>query len=117
MAEQPWSTARQKKPPVSWDGKSKTFSILLTGLKDIGPGGGIEIEWSPPVTFVVRIRETDSDSWSVGFETPLTGCGFVDLKPNTEYEIEVRSKNVHGESGPVRTRIRTSPEGSLGVGV
>ena len=115
MDKQPWSTGSQSKPPVSWNGKTKTFSIVLSGLKGIGGEDGIEAEWSPPITYVVRIREVNTSNWSVGFETPLTGCGFVDLKPNTEYEIEVRSKNVHGESGPVLAKVRTSPEGSLGV--
>ena len=49
------------------------------------------------------------------FATPLTGCGFVDLKPETEYEVEVRSKNEQGESDPVSARIRTNPEGSIGI--
>ena len=52
-------------------------------------------------------------SWSVGFETPLTACSFVYLKPDTEYEMEVRSKNTDGESEPVRLKVRTNPEGAL----
>lgn len=113
MGKNPWLTKSQSKPPVSWNGSSRTFSIVLDGLKGIN--GGVEAEWSPPITYVVRIREVGDSEWSVGFETPLTGCGFVDLKPTTEYEIEVRSKNAHGKSGPVSVKVRTNPEGSLGL--
>jgi hypothetical protein len=115
MRQQPWSTGSQKKPPVSWDGKTKTFSIVLSGLKGIGDGDGVEAEWSPPLTYVVRIREANTRNWSFGFETPLTGCGFIGLKPDTEYEVEIRSKNAHGESGPVLAKVRTTPGGSLGI--
>ena len=115
MSMQSWSTKRQSKPPVSWNGNTKTFSIVLSGLKGLRARDGVEAEWSPPITYVVRIREANTGSWSYGFETPLTGCGFVGLKPDTEYEIEVRSKNDHGESGPVLAIVRTSPEGSVGI--
>ena len=113
MEKHPWLTKSQSKPPVSWDGRTRTFSIVLDGLKDIE--GGIEAQWSPLITYVVRIRKVGTTEWSVGFETPLTGCGFVDLQPDTEYEMEVRSKNAHGRSGPVSIKVRTNPEGSLGV--
>jgi hypothetical protein len=115
MRQQPWSTTSQSKPPVTWNGNTKTFSIVLSGLKGVGAGDGIEAEWTPPITYVVRIREANTGKWSFGFETPLTGCGFVGLKPDTEYEIEVRSKNAHGESSPVLVKARTSREGILGV--
>lgn len=115
MNQQPWSTSKQDRPPVSWNGSTRTFSIVLSGLKGIGAGDGIEAEWTPPITYVVRIREANDRDWSFGFETPLTGCGFVGLKPDTEYEVEVRSKNDYGESSPVLARVRTTSEGSLGV--
>ena len=82
-------------------------------MKDVGDG--VEAEWSPPLTYVVRIREASTNDWSFGFETPLTGCGFVDLKPDTDYEIEVRSKYPYGESGPVVAKARTNSDGSLGI--
>lgn len=113
MDKHPWLTKSQSKPPVSWDGRTGVFSIVLDGLEGID--GGIEAEWSPRITYLVRIREVGTAAWSVGFETPLTGCGFVDLKPNTEYEMEVRSKNAQGRSGPVSIKVRTDPEGSLGI--
>ena len=115
MAQQNWSTTKQNRPPVSWDGTAKTFSVVLNGLKDVGAKDSVEAEWKPPVTYVVRIREADSGRWSFGFETPLTSCGFVDLKPDTEYEVEVRSKNSSGESTPVLVKVRTNPEGDIAV--
>ena len=115
MTRQNWSTRTQAKPPVLWDGNTKTFSISLSGLRDLGAKDTLEAEWKPPLMYVVRIRESNGGNWSVGFETPLTACGFVDLKPDTEYEVEVRSKNPEGESEPVRLRVRTNPEGTLTV--
>ncbi len=115
MAQQNESTTRQNKPPVSWDGTAKTFSIVLGGLKGLGAKDSVEAEWKPPATYVVRIREANCGSWSFGFETPLTSCGFVDLKPDTEYEVEVRSKNSSGESIPVLVKVRTNPEGDMAV--
>ena len=115
MAQQNRSTTKQSKPPVSWDGTAKTFSIVLSGLKGLGDKDSFEAEWKPPATYVVRIREANSGSWSFGFETPLTSCGFVDLKPDTEYEVEVRSKNSSGESAPVLVKVRTNPEGGMAV--
>ena len=50
-----------------------------------------------------------------GFETPLTACGFVDLEPNTDYEVEVRSKDSRGENNPTSVRVRTNAEGGVGV--
>ncbi len=115
MVQQNWSTTKQNKPPVSWNEKAKTFSIVLSGLKGLGGKDTLEAEWKPPVTYVVRIREANAGSWSFGFETPLTACGFVDLKPDTEYEVDVRSKNFNGESDPVLVKVRTNPEGGLAV--
>ena len=115
MGQQNWSTTKQDKPPVSWDGNAKTFYIALSGLKGLGDKDSLEAEWKPPVTYVVRIREVNSDNWSFGFETPLTACGFVDLNPGTEYEVEVRSRNSSGESEPTLVKVRTDPEGGLSV--
>ena len=115
MAQQNWSTTTQTKPPVLWDANTKTFSIVLSGLRELEAKDTLEAEWKPPLTYVVRIRESNGDSWSIGFETPLTTCGFVDLRPDTEYEVEVRSKNANGQSEPVRVKVRTNREGTLAV--
>ena len=115
MTRQKWSTRQQDRPPVSWNEKAKTFSIVLSGLENLGAQDTLEAEWKPPLTYVVRIREADTGNWSFGFETPLTACGFVDLKPDTEYEVEIRSKNSAGESAPLLLKVRTNPEGVLGV--
>ena len=115
MTQQNWSNTSQSKPPVSWNSESKTFSIVLSGLQGLGAKDGVEAEWKPPVTYAVRIREASAGNWSFGFETPLTSCSFVDLMPDTEYEVEVRSKNSGGESAPEVIKVRTNPEGGLAV--
>ncbi len=115
MTQRNWSTNQQNEPPVSWNQDTKTFSIVLSGLRDLERGDTLEAEWKPPITYVVRIREATDGRWSYGFETPLTACGFTNLKPDTEYELEVRSKNFHGESEPVLFRGRTNSEGGLVV--
>ena len=115
MVQQNWSIRQQDKPPVSWDGNAKTFHIALSGLKGLGNKDTLEAEWKPPVIYVVRIREADGGRWSFGFETPLTTCGFVNLNPDTEYEVEVRAKNSSGESEPALFKVRTNPEGVLSV--
>ena len=100
----------------SWNEREKTFSIVLRGLESPGARDTLEAEWKPPLTYVVRIREANVDGWSYGFETSLTACGFADLKPDTEYEVEVRSKNSSGESEPVLIKVRTNPTGRLAFG-
>jgi hypothetical protein len=113
MAQRNWSTNTQNRPPVSWNQDEKTFSIVLHGLE--GPEGAdtLEAQWKPPRTYVVRIREANGGSWSLGFETPLTGCGFVDLAPDTEYEVEIRPKDAGEEGDPIRMKINRDPEGDL----
>ena len=115
MEEKAWSAASQDKPPVLWNGATRTFSIFLSGLGDVTGKDNIEAEWSPRITYVVRIREVGTEDWSFGFETPLAGCGFEDLKPNTEYELEVRSKNEHGKSKPALIKFRTGSQGVAGI--
>lgn len=112
----PWSQRKQKSPPVSWNGEQRAFTIVLDGFNRTKDTDRVEIEWSPPITYIVRIREVGSESWSFGFETPLTGCSFVDLEPDTDYELEIRSKNAHRESSPVTALVRTSPQGVLHAG-
>lgn len=115
MTHQDWSHSSQDKPPVTWKGETKTFSIFLSGLTGLGVKDTLEAEWKPPVTYVVRIRDVNSGIWSCGFETPLTSCGFVDLRPDTEYEVEVRTKNSQGLSEPSLAKVRTDPKGSIAV--
>ena len=104
--------ASQSKPPVSWDGSKGTFSIVLSGLKDLGPADSIEAEWTPPLMYIVRIREVGSSDWSIGFETPLRGCGFVGLKPDAKYEVQIRAKNSVGESEPAFIEFSAGPNGT-----
>ena len=100
MSEQDWKTSSQSEPPVSWNGNK--FRVKLNDL---------EAEWTPPITYVVRIRESNGGDWSFGFETPLTSCKFTDLTPDTECELEIRAKNEHGLSEPARATGRTSSDG------
>lgn len=72
----------------------------------------LEAKWEPGVTYLVRIREAGSEPWSFGFETPLTHFSFVDLKPDTEYEMQIRSKNASGLGEPTLVRMRTNPTGN-----
>ena len=51
------------------------------------------------------------DDWSFGFETPITSFTFVDHKPDTEYELQVRSRSAADEGAPAFFRIRTDPAG------
>ena len=72
-------------------------------------GRTLEARWKPTVTSVVRIRESGTEAWSPGFETPFNKCSFVDLKPGTEYDVQVTNKNDVGESEPAITSIKTGP--------
>ena len=113
MTQRRWSRASQSKPPISWDGSKGTFSIVLSGLRDIGPTDSVAAEWTPPLMYIVRIREAGSPDWGIGFETPLRGCSFVDLKPNTKYEVQIRAKNAVGESEPAVIEFSAGPDGTL----
>ena len=64
------------------------------------------------MTYVVRIREAGTEAWSFGFETPLTHISFVDLKPDTEYEVQLCPRNAAGEGKPRLLTIRTNPTGN-----
>ena len=94
-----------QQPRVHWDGK--TWFVTLP-LRD---GQVVDAKWEPGVSYVLRIREKGAAEWSFGFETPVTGCTFTDLKPDTEYEVQVRTKTARGKSAPTFTSIRTNPAG------
>ena len=49
-----------------------------------------------------------------GFESPITSFTFVDLKPDTEYVFQVRTKTAAGEGPPSFFNVRTGPEGNSG---
>ena len=89
----------EDKPEVKWaDGH---FKVSIPDMR----GRIIDASWKPGVTSIIRIREIGKTEWSVGFETPLDSCGFVDLKPDVPYEAQVTLKNDEGEGPPVRQRI------------
>ena len=96
---------RKTEPRIHWD--CTTWFVTLP-LQD---GQVIDAKWSPGHSDVLRIRGKGAETWSFGFETPVTGCTFTDLKPDTEYEIQVRTKTARGESAPAFATIRTNPAG------
>ena len=102
---------RGPKPPVQWNGES--FDICLPWPADEQRQEWLEVGVRPQVTYVVRVREPGTEEWLVGVETPLTSCTFRDLKPDTEYEMEVRAKNKEGESIPAVITCRTGPDGAV----
>ena len=93
-------------PEIKWDGK--TWFVTLP----VEHGKLLEAKWEPGLTYVIRIREAGTEDWSFGFATPIAGCTFVDLKPDTEYEVQVRAKNAAGEGEPAHLRMRTDPVGA-----
>ena len=72
----------------------------------------LQVDVTPQVTYVVRVRESGSEEWLVGVETPLTSCTFIGLKQDTEYEMELRAKHAAGESGPAVASFRTDATGA-----
>lgn len=93
-------------PGITWDGTS--WRIRLP----VQDGNVLEAKWNPVQTYVARIREVGTRSWSFGFESPLTHFSFVDLKPDTEYEMQVRTRSPAGEGEPSLVRMRTGPAGN-----
>ena len=98
--------AAAQRPEIKWDGKKWFVSLPINQV--------IEASFPSDTTYVCKIRECDSDEWSVGFETPLMHCTFTDLKPDTEYEVQVRAKNAVGIGKPAYFRLRTDAEGHSG---
>ena len=96
-------SSRTEFPKLMWDGEE-----IYVSLPD-KLGRIIEARWNPSITSVVRIRESGTEAWSPGFETPFNKCSFVDLKPNTKYDVQVTHKNDVGESEPAITSINTGP--------
>ena len=96
-------SSRTDNPQLTWDGE-----MISVSLPD-KLGRTLEARWNPTVTSVVRIRESGTEAWSPGFETPFNKCSFVDLKPDTEYDVQVTHKNNVGESEPAITSIKTGP--------
>ena len=102
------SEKKNTTPRIEW--KDNQWSVTLP----LDDGRLVNATWKPGITFVVRIREAGAEDWSFGFETPITSFTFIDLKPDTEYEVQVRSRSAAGEGPPAFFRIRTDPAGDAG---
>ena len=96
-------------PEVKWE--DGTWFVTLP----VESGKVVEASWKPDKTWVVRIREGGAEHWSFGFETLATSFTFLDLKPGTEYEVQVRARTAAGEGPPTSLRIRTGPAGDSGI--
>ena len=92
-------------PEIKWE--DNQWSVTLP----LDDGRTVNATWKPAITFVVRIREVGAADWSFGFETPVASFTFVDFKPDTGYELQVRSKSRTGEGPPAFFTIRTNPTG------
>ena len=101
-------SSRTENPVLRWDGE-----MISVSLPD-KLGRVLEARWNPTVTSVVRIRESGTEAWSPGFETPFNMCSFVDLKPDTEYDVQVTHKNDVGESKPSISSMKTDPKSKVG---
>ena len=75
----------QLTPRIAWGGTARAVRLPTQD------GNVLEAKWNPGLTYVVRIREAGAAAWSLGFESPLTHFSFADLKPGTEYEVQVRA--------------------------
>ena len=94
-------------PTVEWREGELKVSLPLHG-------GTVDANWRPATTTVVRIRQAGTENWSPGFETPLDGCSFVGLEPDTECDIQVTHKNAAGEGLPIELKCRTKSNGDVG---
>ncbi|MDE0125333.1 MAG: fibronectin type III domain-containing protein [Bryobacterales bacterium] len=96
-------SSRTEDPELKWDG-----GMIYVSLPD-KLGRLINATWIPGITSVVRIRESGTEEWSPGFETPFNKCSFVGLKPDTEYDVQVTHKNEAGEGEPAVFAIKSDP--------
>ena len=102
MAEQ----SRIADPKIEWTDGEFRVSLPVQG-------GMIDAKWRPNTTSVIRVRKLGTVAWSPGFETPLHGCTFVGLQPNTEYEIQVTHRTAAGEGPPANLRCTTRSDGGV----
>ncbi len=103
MTEKPGLPA----PTIEWNDGEFRVSFPLEN-------GTLDARWRPGITTVIRIRESGTDAWSPGFETPLNSFSLVGLAPDTEYEVRVTRKNAAGEGPPVIRKLRAEPDGDTG---
>ena len=98
--------AMTQDPKVEWDGQH--WSITLPLEKKI-----VTAFISPSFIYEWKIRESGGEEWSVGFEAPVQNCTFTDLKPDTEYVVQVTAKNGGGKRESALSRVQTDSEGRI----
>ncbi len=103
------SSKQEEYPHIKWDNGSYFVSLPMDDGKNV-----IEAKWEPEITYIVRIRKYDDEKWSFGFETPLTVCNFVDLKPNQMYMMKVSHGTDQGERVIHRIRGKANQKGEFG---
>ena len=97
------ATTNQDQPKVRWDDLAQRWIVDLP----MGDDQRAQAEWNQSIVTVIRIREVGTSEWSPGFVTPLNTCSFRDLKPCTEYEVELKHSSPHGDSSTVVKRLAT----------
>ena len=113
-------TSPQGPPSVKWTPDSETILVTLPVSKSLfvdHPDEDIVLQatWETDFTYVARIREAGSDEWGVGFEMPLLLFWFTDLKPHTEYEVELRARRGEIDSHSVTAKGRTDAFGRVKI--
>ena len=68
-------------PKIKWE--DNQWSVTLP-LED---GRVVDATWKPGVTYVVRIREAGGEGLELRLRNPDHQLPFIDLKPDTEYEL------------------------------
>ena len=104
-AENGMARQQHRIPETKWEDNERAITPPLEDARVLNAS------WKPGVTYLVPIREAGEPDWSFGFETPITSFTFADLKPDTEYELQVRTQNAAGEGDPAFFSIRTGPTG------
>ena len=97
-------TKHENGPKLNWDDGMIHVSLPRR------MGRALEARWKPSITSVIRIRKSGTTKWTPGFEIPFNMCKFVDLEPETEYDVQVTHKNDVGESEPAIITITTTPQ-------
>ena len=106
-------TTEHIEKPLRWDKNEHALELALRMPVTIKRDELLDLKIRQISTFMARIRQLGERDWSVGFETPLKGCTFRRLKPNTEYEIELRAIVGDLEGEPALLTAQTNEDGRI----